>query len=212
MNIRQVGDNAVVLSVSYDSTAQCVAEIRRIYNSVLSQQLPGLISIRPGLDSLMLEFESQFNMDSIAMTEDAVKHEPQTISVPVCYELGTDLDEICARTNLTHAQAIELHASKVYSVWMIGFMPGFPYMGELPQQLQLPRKARPAQNVPAGSVAIAEEFVGIYPFDSPGGWHIIGQTPMNLIDYTRETTSLFEYGMNVRFYRISEKEYEGATR
>jgi len=212
MKIRHIAENAVVLSVSYGTTAECVAEIRRIYNSLQRCQLPGLISIRPGLDCLMLEFESPVNVDSIILEGEAVKQEPRSISVPVCYELGTDLDDVCSRTNLSREQLIELHMSRTYSVWMIGFMPGYPYMGELPQQVQLPRKTKPAQNVPAGSVAIADEFVGIYPFDSPGGWHVIGRTPLKLIDYSRENPSLFQYGMNVQFYRISEREFIGATR
>src|SRR4029078_5470972 len=126
----------------------------------------------------------------------------QSLDVPVCYELGSDLDEVCARTKLSQDQVIELHTSKIYSVWRIGFMPGYPYMGELPQQLQLPRKNKPAQGIPAGSVAIADEFVGVYPFESPGGWHVIGRTPWRLIDYSRENPSLFTYGMRVRFYPI----------
>ena len=84
-------------------------------------------------------------------------------------------------------------------------MPGFPYLGELPAELHLPRKANPDLKLPAGSVAIAEEFVGVYPFDSPGGWHVIGRTPLRLFDYKRSEPSLFHYGMSVEFYPISKR-------
>jgi inhibitor of KinA len=91
---------------------------------------------------------------------------------------------------------------------MIGFMPGFPYLGELPKELQLPRKKTPVISVPAGSVAIAEEYVGIYPLQSPGGWNIIGRTPLQILNYKEDVPCLLDYGMEVEFIPITAVEYE----
>jgi KipI family sensor histidine kinase inhibitor len=95
---------------------------------------------------------------------------------------------------------------------MIGFMPGFPYLGELPAELRLPRKSAPDPRLHAGSVAIAEEFVGVYPFDSPGGWHVLGRTPLQLTDYNREDPWIFRYGMSVRFFPITKMEFNNIKR
>lgn len=101
------------------------------------------------------------------------------IELPVCYDpsLGVDLDSVAEQLKRTHDEIIHLHTSAVFSVFMIGFLPGFPYMGVLPEALQLPRKSIPSPSIPEGAVAIAGMQTGIYPVASPGGWHVIGQTP-----------------------------------
>ncbi|MGZ3592185.1 MAG: 5-oxoprolinase subunit PxpB, partial [Thermodesulfobacteriota bacterium] len=103
-------------------------------------------------------------------------------------------------------KVIQLHCSKAYLIYMIGFMPGYPYMGELPEELVTPRLKTPRLVVPKGSVAIAQRQTGIYSMESPGGWQIIGRTPVELFDPGRDPPSLLQMGDFVQFYQISEKE------
>jgi inhibitor of KinA len=214
MEIVQTGEQAVVLSVSYEKTRDSVAAIRRIFQWIREHGHPAVTAFRPGLDSLLIEYLpdasftawlqalSQLDVDSSVLPSEEVS------VVPICYDFGYDLPKISMETGLTAEEIIQIHSAAEYQVWMIGFMPGFPYMGELRAELQLERKKNPDAMIPAGSVAIAEEYAGIYPFDSPGGWHVIGRTPWKIFDYSRKVPWTFEYGMNVRFQPISTQEFE----
>ena len=131
------------------------------------------------------------------------------IAIPVCYggEFGPDLDDV-ARAHETTADAIVAeHTSRDYVVAMIGFLPGFPYLEGLGEALHTPRRDTPRTNVPAGSVGIGGASTGIYPFASPGGWHVIGRTPRTLFDPQRTPASLLAAGDRVRFMQISPSEW-----
>src|SRR5439155_12189609 len=116
--------------------------------------------------------------------------------VPVCYdpEFAPDLDEVARLTGLSPGEVVALHSATRYHVYMLGFLPGFPYMGDLPAQFALPRRADPRVRVPAGSIAIATTLTAIYPYESPGGWHLIGATPIRLFDPERAQPALFAPG------------------
>jgi TIGR00370 family protein len=118
--------------------------------------------------------------------------------IPVVYA-GQDLDAVAAATRLTRDQVIEIHSSVWYDVDLLGFVPGFAFLSEIDKRLELPRRPEPRPKVPAGSVAIARNQTGIYPFDTPGGWHILGQTSVTLFDPNREEPSLFRAGDRVKF-------------
>jgi KipI family sensor histidine kinase inhibitor len=215
MEIVQTGEQAVVLSVSYEKTRDSVEAIRRILDWIREHRHPAVTSFRPGLDSLLIEYSSDPSfpewlqaLSQIDVYSSAPPRDEKVSVVPVCYDFGYDLPKISAQTGFTAERIIQMHSATRYKVWMIGFMPGFPYMGELLPELQLERKKTPDPLVPAGSVAIAEEYVGIYPLDSPGGWHVIGRTPWKILDYSRDIPWTFEYGMNVRFQPISTQEFE----
>jgi len=220
MQMIRIAEHSIVLSVSYDKTADCVAGIRRLYHSLQQNPPEGVVSIRPGLDALLLEYDSNESLaQSINLLERMQHRETPgfptataVLQVPVCYDLGYDLESISAQTGLSREEVVALHTSQEYQVWMIGFMPGFPYMGELPAGLQIARKSAPDLLVPGGAVAIADEYVGIYPFDSPGGWHVIGRTPIKILDYEREIPCTFQYGMKVRFMPVSYDEFERIQR
>ena len=215
MEIVHTGENAVVLSVSYDKTRDCVAAIRRLLQFVREHPHQAVISCRPGLDSLLIEYSQDRSFSTwlealgrLDLGSPALPKEENACIVPICYDFGYDLPRVGAETGRDPEEIIQMHSSTEYQVWMIGFMPGFPYMGELSPELQLERKKNPDPVIPAGSVAIAEEYIGIYPFDSPGGWHVIGRTPWKIIDYSREVPWTFKYGMNIRFQPISTQEFE----
>jgi KipI family sensor histidine kinase inhibitor len=216
MKLSRIGENSIAFSVSHDRTAECVREIHALQLQIQSKQLPGLISMYPGLDTLVLRFRD--------LTQDMIRHlesiewnatskitqsSTQPARIPVCYEkeFAIDIAAVSNTTGLSHQDIADLHKSVIYEVWMLGFMPGFPYLGELPVKLQVPRKKSPDASIPAGSVAIAEEYSGIYPVKSPGGWNIIGRTPVSILDYKRDKPWLLEYGERVQFYPITSTEF-----
>jgi len=214
MQIRECGENSVILSISYDHTAETVAWVQRMHYFLRTEMHPSIDSIRPGLDCILLEYSNPEVKDWLKEVGDQTESTnlPETkeypMEVPICYAFGQDIPGISAATSLQPEEIIRIHSSATYKVWMMGFMPGYPYLGELPQELQIPRKQTPDVSIPAGSVAIAEEYVGIYPFQSPGGWHVIGRTPWKIFDAHRETPCTFEYGMKIKFISISPEEFE----
>jgi inhibitor of KinA len=129
----------------------------------------------------------------------AAGSQPQrTIRIPVRYD-GDDLSEVAERTGHTAAEVIALHAGREYYVYVIGFVPGFAYLGELDASLALPRRSAPRKRVPAGSVGIAEAQTGVYPFSTPGGWHLIGRTDVKMFDPRRAEPALLRVGDRVVF-------------
>jgi KipI family sensor histidine kinase inhibitor len=130
--------------------------------------------------------------------------------IPACYDEShaPDLAEVAARKGLTAAEVVKLHSTPVYHVYMLGFVPGFPYMGDLPEALVLPRRVDPRVKVPAGSIAIAAGQTAIYPVESPGGWHLIGATPVRLFDVRLATPALLSPGDQVRFARIDADDFD----
>jgi inhibitor of KinA len=134
----------------------------------------------------------------------------RTIAIPVCYAkaFAPDLEELAAQKALSAEEVIRLHTAKTYRVYMIGFLPGFPYMGKVDGRIATARRSSPRTAIPAGSVGIAGEQTGIYPFASPGGWNIIGRTPLPLFDKDRNEPTLLQPGDSVTIYPISEDAFE----
>jgi KipI family sensor histidine kinase inhibitor len=135
---------------------------------------------------------------------------PKTIEIPIVYGgiYGPDIEFVADYNSLTVDKVIELHSSGKYLVYMIGFTPGFPFLGGLSQKLFTPRLETPRTNVPAGSVGIANNQTGIYPIDSPGGWRLIGKTPLKLYDPHKDPPVLLSFGDYIKFLPISEKEFK----
>jgi inhibitor of KinA len=135
--------------------------------------------------------------------------EGRIVEIPVCYggEYGPDLEEVAAFHGLTADQAVELHAGTDYSVYMIGFAPGFPYLGGLDKRLHTPRRAAPRLKVAAGTVGIGGSQTGVYPLETPGGWQLIGRTPLPLFLPEQEPPALLRAGDTVRFVPITPREF-----
>lgn len=142
--------------------------------------------------------------------EGAFQEDGPRVDVPVCYggDLGPDLEDVAARIGCSGEEVIALHAGREYRVYVVGFVPGFAYMGTVDDRLALPRRSTPRTKVPAGSVAIAAGQTGIYPMETPGGWHILGRTPVKPFDPRREEPVLFKPGDRVRFVPIPRDEYD----
>ena len=140
-------------------------------------------------------------------------HAGGTIEVPVCYggDLGPDLADVAAFAGTTEDEVVQLHTAAHYRVYVVGFIPGFPYMASVDPRLALPRRPVPRTHVPAGSVALAAGQTGIYPAETPGGWHIIGRTWVKPYDAARAEPFLFRPGDRVRFYAVSRDAYDRAA-
>jgi inhibitor of KinA len=137
------------------------------------------------------------------------QNEKKLITIPVCYEkeFATDMEWITEKLKLSKEEFIQIHISKSYRVYMLGFLPGFAYMGEVDAAIELPRKQQP-MNVVAGSVGIAGKQTGVYPLSSPGGWQIIGRTPLNFFNKKNNEPALVQAGDNIKFISISKDEFE----
>jgi inhibitor of KinA len=147
--------------------------------------------------------------DALSTAQQVVEETATTIKIPVCYDplFASDLLEMAVQKNVKPQTIIEMHCSKTYRVFMLGFLPGFAYMGTVPEELETPRKNTPRTNVPAGSVGVAGKQTGIYPFESPGGWNIIGQTPQKMFDANRQRAVLLQPAQQVQFYPITSEEF-----
>jgi len=132
------------------------------------------------------------------------------VEIPVCYdaEFAPDLNFVAAHNNIVPEEVIKIHTSRAYRVFMLGFLPGFPYLGEIDERIGAPRKAEPRLNVPQGSVGIAGRQTGIYSLASPGGWQIIGKTPLTLFTPEAESPTLLQIGDTVQFYRINKSSFD----
>ena len=129
--------------------------------------------------------------------------------MPICYDFSLDLENISKILKISKNEIIKIHSETKFFVYMIGFIPGHPFMGDLNQRLFLNRLKTPRVKIPAGSVGIVEKFCNIYPYESPGGWNIIGRTPLRLFDKNNnDNPSLLSPGDNVRFRSISKEEFE----
>lgn len=165
----------------------------------------------PGLPPQVLEaFEALLHtaFKSAGKYEDSGR----TVDVPVCYDpaFGLDLEEISGKTSIPVAEIAKRHAKTPHHVLMVGFSPGQPYIGGLDPKLSVPRRATPRTRMPAGSVAIANAQTAVYPYETPGGWSIVGRTPLRVFDPARDPPSLFAPGDRVRFLPITRREYEDA--
>ncbi|MFN8415334.1 MAG: 5-oxoprolinase subunit PxpB [Cytophagaceae bacterium] len=134
----------------------------------------------------------------------------ETIKIPVCYhpDICPEITAVARQLNLSVDEIIRLHCTAIYKVYFMGFLPGFPYMGNTAPELHIARKSVPDKKVPTGSVALADQFTGIYPTESPGGWQIIGRTPLALIRNSEVTPTLLQPGNQVQFYPISVQEWQ----
>lgn len=134
---------------------------------------------------------------------------PRVVEIPVCYggEFGPDLDDVARVHEMSPEEVVRLHTGGDYLVYMIGFMPGFAYLGGLPTTLATPRRTTPRTVVPAGTVGIGGSQTGVYPLDSPGGWNLIGKTPQAIFDIRRPSPALLTTGDRVRFHAITEGQF-----
>ena len=193
-------------------------QIRKMLRLLEMEPVAGIRNLHPAYCSLLVKFDAlklrHEELEAIlrrylAQLDEVKLPEPRLVDIPVCYggEFGLDLDEVCAIRGMTAAQAIGLHASVEYLVYFLGFVPGFAYLGELPNELVTPRLATPRRRVAAGSVGIAGNQTGVYPFATPGGWRLLGRTPIKMFQAESEGLSLLTIGDRVRFTPIDAERF-----
>ncbi len=219
---RLLGDRGLLVEFGGEISKEINYKVRRMHLGIRHASIEGIIETIPTYRSLLIVYNpliipleklkkeiKVIEMESM----DISLPEPRLIKIPVLYggSYGPDLEFVANYHHISQDEVIHLHCSTTYLVYMIGFMPGFPYMGELPEKLITPRLKTPRISVPKGSVGIAQRQTGIYPMDSPGGWQILGRTPVELFDPNQEPPSLLQMGDLVQFYQISEKEFMDLT-
>ena len=185
---------------------------------LIRNPINGVVNIHPGYSSILLTLDEMTNVgDTIRVLEnifDVVQNseppEEILVEVPVLYggNYGKDIQRVVQFSKLSESEIIQRHQTRKYLVYFLGFSPGFPYLGGMDQDLTTPRIQTPRKRVPEGSVAIAGGQTGIYPFSSPGGWNLIGRTPLKIFNISNPHNSLIQMGDKVQFKSISKDEYE----
>ncbi len=221
-----LSETAVLLSFGHTINQEDHEKLMQVKNIIEKNPFKGFIETVPAYNSLAVYYnppavEKQHETIAASVIEQVklmlqrehplIKESISTsiISIPVCYdaEFGIDLHELSAQLKLSTEEIVQLHTGKSYKVFMIGFTPGFPYMGTVDEKLFTKRKAHPRVQVPPGSVAIAGNQTGIYPLATPGGWNIIGRTVVKIFDQQKENPFLLKAGDQVQFTSVTKKEF-----
>lgn len=226
-DIQSLGDHALVIHFGDTIDDSIHQEILFLFQQLQKQPITGMLDVIPAYTSLAIMYDVMI-VNKEAPTLSAYQYIKQQvynlmqqnylsfeikrriIRIPVCYDisLGIDVEEMAVEKKMSTDKIVRLHTETSYHVYMIGFLPGFAYMGAVDERIAAPRKNFPRQKVIAGSVGIAGTQTGIYPFDSPGGWNIIGQTPLQIFNKNNREPRLLQPGDKIIFEPISLEEFE----
>ncbi len=213
------GDSSVLIEFGKEISPQINGRITTLVRMIKGQQIEGVTDLIPAFCSLLINYDPRVIRfealkrrleDLLKLDVESTRSDIRIFEIPVCYggTHGPDLENIARHGGLTEKEVIQIHASRDYLIYMLGFLPGFSYLGGLDERIHTPRLANPRIRIPAGSVGIGGSQTGIYPLDSPGGWQLLGMTPVKTYDPHREEPILFEAGDYIRFVPVSEKEYK----
>lgn len=217
--ILTAGDSALLVEFGKEISPEINQRISAVVQLMKEQHIEGLVDMIPAFCSLLINYDPRvISYEEIRerverLIKVDIKSEngrKKVFEIPVCYggEYGPDLANIAAHAGLSEEEVIEIHSSQDYLIYMLGFLPGFTYLGGLDERIHTPRLANPRIKINAGSVGIGGSQTGIYPVDSPGGWQLMGMTPVKTYDPERETPILVEAGDYIRFVPITEEEYK----
>jgi KipI family sensor histidine kinase inhibitor len=215
---KRASDQSLLMYFGHQITLEAHEYVRKLLRLLETQPIAGVRNFHPAYCSLLVRFDplKLQHKELEAIMREYLKRldrvslpKPRQIEIPVCYggEYGPDLNDVSAMHGITPAETIELHSSATYIVYFLGFVPGFAYLGELSEALVTPRLPRPRRSVPAGSVGIAGSQTGVYPFTTPGGWRLLGRTPLSMFRSDRNAFSLLTIGDRVRFTPISRQRF-----
>ena len=213
-----VGDQALLVEFGDEINPRINRLVRKLHLSLLALKAAGIEELIPTYRSVLIVYEpsliSYRDVRRLVETVDSHPTEaalspPKVHFVPVVYggAYGPDLADVAAANGLTPVEVTDIHQEPEYMIYMFGFAPGFPYLGGMSPLIATPRLEVPRTRIPAGSIGIAGNQTGIYPLESPGGWRIIGRTPVDVYDPYREPQVLFSVGDYLKFFPISEEEY-----
>jgi inhibitor of KinA len=233
MRIEPLGDSALIVRVVDEFGRDPETALNAVLSALRlleTAAIPGVIELAPSYETVAIFFDAarierigqdEFPSDVLgakiqsilnaAAFRNEIESERPAVEIPVCYdkEFALDLADVASKAGMEEDEVVRRHSSANYRVSCVGFTPGFPYLSGLPTELTTPRRATPRTEIPAGSVAIGGTQTGIYPRKSPGGWNVIGRTPLRLFDVKREAPALFQAGDQVRFRQISREEFDG---
>ena len=221
-----LGDCAVLVEFADHLDLTTNARIQLLAQAMRNQRMPWVRDVVPALasmavhvDPVVLGFSDPVLPVKLLLAQCleetlAPAQSSEQVQIPICYaaEFGLDLDDISQRTGLGVDQVIQRHLQSEFMVLMVGFAPGHPYLGGLAPSLSVPRRSAPRVKMPCGAVAIANAQCVVYPFEIPGGWSVVGRTPLRVFDANRRQPSLFEPGDQVRFERIDRGDFDELAR
>jgi inhibitor of KinA len=232
MEIVPLGDSALIVRVVDDFARDPEASLNAVLAALRSLEaaaIPGVTELAPAYSTVGVFFDAsgiaraapehkpcdwlRTRIESVLEVRSAASErrvKAPLIEIPVCYdrEFASDIGDVASVAGLATAEVIHRHSSAAYRVNCVGFIAGFPFLSGLPSELATPRRAVPRKEVPAGSVAIGGAQTGVYPRKSPGGWNVIGRTPLRLFDVQREPPAMLRAGDRVRFREISREEFD----
>ncbi len=225
-----LGDQAIVAELgtsinltTHNHVQQFISQLDRIHPDWMIEYIPAFTTVTifydplkihdnylPDSTTLPYNWVYQQVLDIAHSAPAREQSQARTIEIPVCYgeEFGPDLDVVAKRSQLQPEEVIDLHTAGDYLVYMIGFAPGFPYLGGMDEAIATPRRKDPRQSIPAGSVGIAGGQTGVYPIETPGGWQLIGRTPFQLFQPQQDPPSLLLAGDRIKFKAISKDEFK----
>ena len=213
------GDTSLSVEFGDEISEAINAKIRAFQIALGDSGIPGIVEVVPTYRSLMVHYDPEAiryaplaerlrglldRLDQIAIPPS------QVLEIPVLYggEMGPDLEFVARHAGKTQEEVVGIHTSADYLIYMLGFTPGFAYLGGMSEEIAAPRLETPRVKIPAGSVGIAGSQTGVYPIDSPGGWQLIGRTPVRMYDPEREPPILPQAGQYIRFYPIDRAEFD----
>jgi KipI family sensor histidine kinase inhibitor len=210
VTIQPASDRSLLVSFGDEISIEAHHQVARLTHALEGQR--GVLNLHPAFASVLIDFDPRFHshadIEALArqriQTATGEAREPRVVEIPVCYggEFGPDLEDVARHAGLSPERVVELHAAADYLVYFVGFSTCFPYLGGLPPELSTPRLSAPRKHVPAGSVAIGGSQAGIYPLASPGGWRIVGRTPLSLFDAQASPPPRLRMGDRVRFVPV----------
>lgn len=227
MRFTPLGDNALMLEVGDVIDEPTHRRVQEAWRVLAAAPLPGVIELVPAYTTVTLFYDPALAVRAgaaehdifewlVAQVKERLDHPPKmektkgcTVEIPVCYggEFGPDLGLVAKQAKLSPEEVVKRHAKPEYLVYLVGFAPGFPYLGGLPKELETPRHAKPRMVVPPGSVGIGGAQTGIYPLATPGGWNLIGRTPEKIFRPAEHPPVLLRAGDRVKFKAISPEEF-----
>ena len=223
VRFQPASDQSLLIYFGHKITPGAHLRVRKLLGLLEQKPIAGVRNLHPAYGSILVRFDA-LQLDHAGLEEVLRGYierlnalpipEGRERKIPTCYggEFGPDLNEVASLHGITPLQAIELHVSVTYTVYFLGFVPGFAYLGELPQALATPRLDSPRRSTPPGSVGIAGNQTGVYPFSTPGGWRLIGRTPIAMFRPDRKAMSFLAIGDRVRFTPISVSRFAALER
>ena len=217
-NISNLGDAALYCDFGNDVDQKTNIKVIKYFENIKKKNIDGITNLTPSYNKLIISFdlnvvnftELKKKIENIEISESYIRQDQKIIKIPTCCddEFALDIEKLSLKLNLTKKEILEMYLNKEYFCYMTGFIAGMPFLGDIDKKIRLERLETPRVKVPKGAVGITEQFTNIYTFESPGGWNILGSTPIKIFDQKNEKqTILINPGDRVLFYEINKKEY-----